>query len=145
VGGSSFQEDKMRRVKLTSSVKMDTPLIVGDKDDILFVPDHVAEFAIRQRLGIYLEDEPKQGPTRAELEQQEAEIEAGTLKKIGEDDSQSDTDEEPAEPEEVKRPYGNAPKSAWARYAALVDPEMTEERAEGMTKADLLSRYGERL
>lgn len=95
---------------------------------------------------------------------------AGTLQKMnfppGPGVSPVDPDPEPAAEERVpegipvnpdpadvteddgdapKRPYGNAPKSAWIRYACAVDPEMTEERGEGMTKADLMSKYGERL
>ena len=117
---------------------MDNPLLVGDAKDELTLPSYIAGYAVKNGLAVYMDGEPQPGPSRAELERQEAEIKAGTLTYVGESTSQP-------EPEEVKKPYGNAPKSAWVRYAAAVDENMSEERAEGMTKADLMSRYGERL
>lgn len=125
----------MRRVRLTQAMKMDTPfLIVGDKGDILHLPHPVAQFVTTLGNGIYVDGGEKPGPSRAELEEQEASIQAGTLTKVGEETSEA-----------PQRPYGNAPKSAWIRYACEVDDKMTPERAEAMTKADLMSRYGERL
>jgi hypothetical protein len=132
----------MQRVRLTCAVKHDSPLIVGDKDDILTLSDAVAVFAIVNKFGV-LHGGPidNPGPTRAELEA--AEAQHGTLKTL--DEVRTEEDQPPTEPEPVKRPYGNAPKSAWVRYAASVDPELSEERAEDMTKADLMSKYGTRL
>jgi hypothetical protein len=133
----------MRLVKLTCAMKTDSPfLIVGDKDAELRLSHAAAQFVVRGGNGVYIDGgEPKPEFTRAELEQQEEKIQAGNLKQVGEETSQSA--DEP--PEEIKKPYGNAPKSAWVRYACSVDPSMTEERGESMTKADLMSRYGERL
>jgi hypothetical protein len=134
----------MKRVRLLRAYKHDMPYVVGDKNAILSLPDWVAGWLVGQGSGIYLDGEPQLGPTRAELERQEEVIRAGNLKQVGEESSQSGAEE----PEETKRPYGNAPKSAWVRYAAHGDhgrPLITEERAEGMTKADLMSQYGERL
>lgn len=128
----------MRKVKLLSAVKMDTPYICGDKDQELRLANYVAGFAVLHKLAVYTDAEPEPGPSRAVLEAQE---EALRLKQAAVQEEKT----EEGEPEEIKRPYGNAPKSAWIRYALSVDPKMTEERAEGMTKADLLSRYGERL
>lgn len=119
-------------------MKMDSPYIVGDVDDKLTLPDYSAAFAVHSGNAKYLDSEPPPPPPRAQQERQEQEI--GTLRRMGEESSQPDS-----EPEEVKKPYGNAPKSAWVRYACSVDDKMTEERAETMTKADLMSRYGERL
>lgn len=115
------------------------------------------------------------GPTRAELEAKEAALanakaaaSAGTLQRMEFPDGktaepegtvgEAPADEDPvvavleadtaadAETDDApKRPYGNAPKSAWIRYGMSVDPELTEERGETMTKADLMSKYGERL
>jgi hypothetical protein len=51
---------------------------------------------------------------------------------------------EPAsEPEPVKRPYSNATKTAWIEWA--VDNGCDRDKAEGMTKTQLMSEYGERL
>src|ERR1700691_3865513 len=127
----------MRRVRLTHAMKMDDPLVVGDTNQELRLPDYVAAMVVKLGNGVYLDGEPQLGPVRAEKEEK---IAAGTLTQVSEESSQS----EPAEREEVKKPYGNAPKSAWVRYACAVDEKMSEERAEGMTKADLMSRYGER-
>jgi hypothetical protein len=45
--------------------------------------------------------------------------------------------------EELKRPYGNRPKSEWIAYA--VQQGHDPDEATGLTKADLMSLYGERL
>lgn len=56
-------------------------------------------------------------------------------------------DDLPPEPEpevvEVKRPYTNAPKGDWIRYA--VSQGMNRLDAMGMTKAQLQNEYNERL
>lgn len=122
----------MRHVRLTCAMKTDNPYIVGDADQELALPDHSAALAVRLGNAVYLDSEPKPGPTRAELEDKE---EAIKLKKLS---------GEPVTEEEIKRPVANSPKSAWIRYAAAVDENMSEERAELMTKADLMSKYGER-
>ena len=51
--------------------------------------------------------------------------------------------ETPAEPKELKKPYGNRPKSEWIAYA--VQQGHDPEKAEQLSKADLMSLYGERL
>lgn len=131
----------MQRVKLTSAVKHDSPYIVGDVNDILTLSAPVAVFAVANKYGVYYGDPiDDPGPTRAQLEAEEAQH--GTLKTLDETRVEED---KPPEPEVVKRPYGNAPKASWVRYAVSIDSELTEERAEDMTKADLMSKYGSRL
>jgi hypothetical protein len=49
----------------------------------------------------------------------------------------------PAPSGEMKKPYSNRPKSEWIAYA--VQQGHDAEEAEGMTKNDLMSLYGERL
>ena len=144
----------MRRVKLTNAVKMDSPhAITGDKGTELALSSAAAHFAVRNGLGEFIGEELETpGPTRAELEAREIEIvkredgiefpEQRTV--IDPADLVSDEDRAEAEGP-PKRPYGNAPKSAWVRYAVSVDPDLTEERADTWTKADLMSRYGSRL
>jgi hypothetical protein len=153
----------MRRVKLLMAVKLDNPYLVGDKGATLLLADYLADFAVRNKFGEYAGAPLEPGPARAELEAEEARI--GTLKRLGEPQEipvakRGDGDlipeertvidpaglvTDPGAHEPPKRPYGNAPKSAWIRYAVSVDPGMTEERGELMTKADLMSRYGARL
>jgi hypothetical protein len=135
----------MQRVKLTSAVKSDDPFIVmGDAGDTLTLITPAAEWVVRQGNGEFVGGEiDKPGPSRAELEA--AEAQHGTLKPLGDDDKVVEPEDDDKVVEPPKKPYGNAPKSAWARYAADVDPEMTLERAEDMTKADLMSKYGSRL
>jgi hypothetical protein len=127
----------MRTVRLTSAMKMDNPYIVGDIGAELTLPDHAALMVVRLNNGVYTDIVPEPMPqfTRAELERHE---EAIKLKKL--DAPSADKPEE-----EIKRPVANAPKSTWIRYAVSVDEKLSEERAELMTKADLMSRYGERL
>jgi len=132
----------MRHVRLTSAVKMDEPFLVGDVGNEPFLDDLTAIFAVSHHLAVFLDEEarPGTGTTRAELEVQEAEL---ALKEANADVAEEKIEEGRAD--EVKRPYGNAPKSAWVRYATAVDAGLSPERAEGMTKADLMSRYGERI
>jgi hypothetical protein len=51
----------------------------------------------------------------------------------------------PAVPEELKRPWGNATKGEWIKYALAADPDLTEEAANDMSKVQLMQAYGERL
>jgi hypothetical protein len=50
---------------------------------------------------------------------------------------------EPEEVEEVKRPYTNAPKAEWVKWA--VSQGANKLDAQCMTKAELQNQYGERL
>jgi hypothetical protein len=49
------------------------------------------------------------------------------------------------EAEKLKRPYGNATKDEWRKYAVATDPDLTEEAAADMSKVQLMQAYGERL
>lgn len=138
----------MRKVRLTSAVKLDSPPVCGDLNDEPILPTATAAWLVNNNLAVWvgpnIEIEPANpGPTRAQLEAEEARH--GTLKPLGSEDKVVEPEGDDKVVEPPKRPYGNAPKSAWVRYAAEVDPEMTEERAEDMTKADLMSKYGSRL
>jgi len=153
----------MRRVKFTSAVKMDRPYIIADMNAELTLDDTTAAFAVHNKLGEYVGAPLEVGPTRAELEAQE-EARIGTLKRLAEGPNDATWNDPGSEPDgqpvpevagapnspEPKRPYGNAPKSAWIKYAVDMSgirgcPEITIERAEEMSKADLMSRYGARL
>ncbi len=132
----------MRRVLLTCAVRMDEPPICGDVDSVLLLQEGHAEFAVNQKLGVYYPGEDT-GPTRAELEREEH---ARLIARDADGDSPVERALDGVEePEEIKQPYGNSPKSSWIRYACSIDPELTEERGELMTKADLMSKYGSRL
>src|ERR1700733_10716750 len=150
----------MRRGYFTRAVKMDPPYIVADMDATLALDEAPADFAVVNKLGVHVGGAFDIGPTRAELEAEEARI--GTLTKLGEarevpvvkrEDGDLIPEErtviDPADltsdPEahervtEPKRPYGNAPKSAWIRYAVGMSgikgcPVITEEGAEEMSK-----------
>lgn len=154
----------MSRIRLLTAVKMDSPALVGDENDVLTVTQDAGKFAVSHGLAEWIdwEKEPKPLFTRADLERHEAEVaaaaqaaaSAGSLQKMqfpGEEQKPEPPADVPEVTEAVqgeeplKRPYGNAPKSAWQRYACAVDSELTPERAETMTKADLMSKYGERL
>ena len=136
----------MRRVKLSCAMKMDEPRIVGDKDAVIDLPDHAAQLVVKLGNGEYIGGDLEPIVTRAELE---AEEHARLTELDADGDSPMkravDGVEEPPALEVPKRPYGNAPVAAWRRYAVAVDPELSEERAEDMKKAELMSRYGTRL
>lgn len=150
----------MRRVKFTTAVKMDRPYIVADLNAELTLDDATADFAVRNKFGEYVGPPQEVGPTRAELEAAEEARLAETYKTATGQDWNDPGDEPDGQPvpevagapdsPEPKRPYGNAPKSAWADYAVKMSgikgcPVITMERAEEMSKADLMSRYGARL
>jgi hypothetical protein len=139
VGGSSFTEVTVRQVRIIQAVKTDHPfVIIGDVNDTLLLPEYEADWAVTQGYAAYT------GITFEEAKEQNAQQVADILDVPREVSSQSEP-EEPAEPEPPKRPYGNAPKSSWVAYVVAVEPEMTVERAEGMSKADLMSGWGQRL
>jgi hypothetical protein len=134
-------------VKLVQAVKHDSPLVVGDIGATLLLEDEAAEFAVTQGFGIYLPgsipivaleplipDKPKVIDPR-DLLGPEGQKEADEAR-------DADSPEPPAKP---KRPYGNAPKSAWVEYVVAIEPDMTFERADGMSKSDLMSGWGQRL
>lgn len=131
----------MRTVKLIQAVKHDSPFIVGDVNATLDLPDDAADFAVTQGFGVYTAQNIPVVQHEPLIPEERKIIDPRDL--LG-PDGQAEADEA-EEPEPPKRPYGNAPKSAWAAYAAAVDPDMTIERAEGMSKNDLLSQYGSRL
>jgi hypothetical protein len=107
------------------------PLMVSPTDGVIDgVPDELAWEAVAIGLASYADgDGPK------------PDQESG----LTIDDLQSEVVEEIPDDGTVKRPYGNATKSAWISYALTVDPELTEEAATGMSKVQLMSAYGERL
>jgi hypothetical protein len=121
-------------------------LIVGDANDTLTLTTPAAQWAVRMGNAEFIGDELEPIVTRAELE---AEEHARLTELDADGDSPMkravDGVEEPPALEVPKRPYGNAPVTAWRRYAVAVDPELSEERAEDMKKAELMSRYGTRL
>lgn len=44
--------------------------------------------------------------------------------------------------ESPKRPADSASKTAWVGYARAVDPELSVDDADAMTKNDLIEKYG---
>ena len=52
---------------------------------------------------------------------------------------------EPEETPELKKPYGNATRAEWVKYALSKDSDLTEEAANDMSKVQLMQAYGERL
>lgn len=138
----------MRKVRLTSAVKLDSPPVCGDINDEPILPTPTAAFLVNNKLAVWVGgnveiEPPNPGPTRAQLEAEEAKH--GTLKRLDDEDKVVTEPDEDKVVEPPKKPYGNAPKSAWVRYAVAIDGELSEERAEDMTKADLMSKYGSRL
>ncbi len=137
VGGSSFTEVTVRQVRIIQAVKTDHPfVIIGDVNDTLLLPEYAADWAVTQGYAVETGVIPVVQTHADLIPDKPRVIDPAVLV------SDPDAHEEPEPP---KRPYGNQPKSMWATYAAAVDPDMTVERAEGMTKADLMSQYGERL
>ncbi len=132
----------MVTIRLTSAVKMDAPFfITGDAGSRIQLSSEAADWAVTQKLAVY------EGAQEIPVVQREPLI-PDERKVIDPADLVSDPEahQEPESAKEPpKRPYGNAPKSAWVEYVVAIEPDMTRERAETMSKADLMSGWGQRL
>lgn len=137
----------MKIVRLTRAVGIGA--IVGDRGTVLFLSDADAEWAVQEKLAVYIDDGPQSVPPPPPPYRPE------------DDDGQTYSDESVSEeflapqaaevqPEyedepqvEMKRPYGNASKAAWIDWA--VQKGADPEQAAALTKNELMSRYGEPL
>ena len=137
----------MKAVRLTRANGVNER-IRGDAHTVLIVEDADADEAVRQELAVYapeydpgvpaqeipiVKKEPAIDPADVLDYIEAAEARLNELEKVLTD---------PAEPE-MKRPYGNASKAAWIDWA--VHSGCDAEEAAGLTKTELMSRYGERL
>ena len=122
-------------------MKMDNPPVVGDIGAKIYLPDIVAASVVVAGNGVYVDGDDHDLPDRLTHDL------PGTLTHVGEETSQPEPEPEGESSEPPKRPYTNAPKSAWVEYAShpATPKNISAERAEGMTKVDLISRYDERL
>jgi hypothetical protein len=121
-GAQFLVEDDVAAEAVASGLLEYTP---GDEHNTAVpVYDPDADSPIQHALDEVPEDER---PREMTIEERYAELSDGT----------------PAEPEELKRPYGNRPKSEWVDYA--ISKGHDPDEATGLTKADLMSLYGERL
>jgi hypothetical protein len=137
LGGSSFTEVTVVAVRIIQAVKTDSPYVItGDAGAIIDLPAPAADWAVTQQYAVYEGGVIPAIPEVREVSSQPDPDSEGQATVF-------DTPDE--EPEPPKRPYGNAPKSAWVAYAIAVRPELTQERAEGMSKADLMGEFGQRL
>jgi hypothetical protein len=114
----------------------------GADPEVLSATDPDADSPVQRALDGVPEDEK---PREMTLEERYAEL----LNPDGSpradlfslDEESKPAADEPAK--EIKKPYGNQPKALWAEYA--VSKGHDPDEAAGMTKADLMSLYGERL
>jgi hypothetical protein len=103
------------------------------------VPDHIADDIVRLGNAVITEGEPV-----AELPAEPPSWYMGEVPPGG----SLPGEQQPAVPEDdepMKRPWGNATKAAWVRWALHQDPELTAEAAGDMSKVQLMTKYGERL
>jgi hypothetical protein len=149
----------MKGVRLTRASGIDG--WVGEAGTRFLVPDDVARDAVASGLLEYIpEDEHNSVPIvkveRAQLpdpdeKPREMTIEERYAEMLNADGSpRADLFEQEPEPvtadetpKELKKPYGNRPKAEWIAYA--IQQGHDPDEAEGSTKADLMSLYGERL
>ena len=68
---------------------------------------------------------------------QQYQLGRGELTRVNEDGSPY-----AAETEQPKRPADTAAKAAWVGYARAVDPGLSIDDADAMTKNDLIEKYG---
>ncbi len=130
----------MIQVRIIQAIKADDPyIVVGDVGALIELHAPAADWAVTQGYAVYTGHVPV--VQREPLIPEERKV-IDPRDLLG-PEGQKEADEETPEP--PKRPYGNQPKALWAEYAVAVDPELSLERALGMSKADLMSQYGERL
>lgn len=76
----------------------------------------------------------------------QSQLTRGQLTRVSADGSQyeepADDDAEPAEPAEPAAPAKSAVKDEWIGYARSVDPDLSIDDADAMTKNDLIEKYG---
>ena len=150
----------MYEVQLITAVNLFEPYrICGDIGDKLFLTEEAAAFAVQQKLAMECGEVPGL-PQYEEIVPPPEPV--GTLQKMNfapehpdepvrpdliEDDSPVqralDGVEEPV-PLTLKKPDGRTSQKGWAAYAVAMDPDLTTERAEGMSKQELMSQYGGR-
>lgn len=144
----------MRNLTLTESVKTDHPyLVVGDAGAVIQLSDEAAAYAVQQGWGTtegtlqpYEEIVPPPQPVgtlqKMNFEQNVApELPDEPVRHVKEQAPERD----PAPDEPVlKKPDGRTSQKGWAAWAVANDPDLTTERAEGMSKQDLMSQYGGR-
>lgn len=66
----------------------------------------------------------------------------GQLTRVAPDGSQYEEPSEVDEPVELVAPAKSATKDEWVGYALKVDPDLTVDEADAMTKNDLFEMYG---
>lgn len=140
-------------VTVIRALKLETPFaITAARGERVSLSEEAAAWAVRHNFAIYYSLpravqpltkvlDPPPDPEPIPLVKRSEDLIPETPSKLDPVDLVTD----PEAPKPMKRPYGNAPKNAWIDYAVSVDEGLTRERAEMMTKSDLMSRYGERL
>lgn len=78
---------------------------------------------------------------RAELARVQAALAEAEKAAPAEPESEDEKPDEDEQAEPLKRPAVNDPKDAWAAYARSVDPDLTVDDTNAMTKAQLIDRY----
>lgn len=163
----------MKAVRLTRANGVNER-IRGDAHTVLVLDDADAHFAVQQELAVYVDvcavqvlatseltavsdsDIGEHGPVSEMPDDVFDDLadhieHAAANSDFGSDPRYIQKDIERSRPEpaaEMKRPYGNASKAAWIAWAVHGDhgqPKPTPEEAAGLTKTELMSRYGERL
>lgn len=156
----------MRNFMLTQAMNLYEPYrICGDANTIIELSDEAAAFARQQGYGTLYGDAAL--PSYEEIVPPPEPV--GTLQKMNfenvspplpddpvvhEPSSHPDAEDSPIqraldnvpepEPATLKKPDGRNTQKVWAAWAVANDPDLTIERAEGMSKQDLMSQYGGR-
>ena len=127
--------------------------ICGDANTVIQLSDEAAAFAVQQGYGTI------EGTLQSYNEMVPPPEPVGTLQKMN---FAPELPDEPARPDLVeddspiqralddvpepvmKKPDGRSNQKTWAAWAVQVDADMTLERAEGMSKQELMAEYGQR-
>lgn len=115
-----------------------------DKGQVVEVdgPDDKAALTAPENSPIVAQAEAEREEELAGLRAELARVQAALAEKEKAAPAEAEDVKEPvAEPEPLKRPAVNDPKDAWAAYARSVDPDLTDEDTNAMTKAQLIDRY----
>lgn len=128
----------MRTIQMVRDVVLWDHSFVGAAGEVKTLPDEQAAGAVRFGFAVYTDSAPEpvqEVPVPEQVEETVTdEVHAETAEET-----------EPEDPDEPKRPYGNASKADWIHYALKVNKDLTVEAASDMSKVQLMSAYGERL
>lgn len=132
----------MKTIRMITEVAIWDGSFAASFNQELTLPDEKAAGIVGAGLAVYIDTAPEPVQEVPVPEQVEQPVEEPVVDEVHDESAE---EAEPEDPDEPKRPYGNASKADWIHYALKVNKDLTVEAASDMSKVQLMSAYGERL